>query len=191
MTMKSVTTDMLYAMEQTYSESKIQHTCVKWFRDTHADIAQLMFAVANGGARTMKAGAICKYEGQLKGVADLLLLKGNGDYICLAIEMKTPKAKGKSAGAQKPEQKEWQTAIQSHGSKYVVCHGLVEFVTAVSDYLGERVLTNIDEALQRYEEWLAPFPSSGTPAYKKAISKKEDKENDEHNKQLLAGLIRS
>lgn len=187
--MKTMTTDQLYMEECTYSESKIQHTCVKWFRDTHPEIAQLMFAVSNGGARTLKAGAICKYEGQLKGVADILLLKDNKHYICLAIEMKTPKQKGKSAGAQKPEQKVWQNCIQANGSKYVVCHGLVEFITEVAGFLGEDIIPSITNALERYDEYLAPFPVSSEPSYKKAISKKADKANDEHNRRVFDQIV--
>lgn len=179
-----MTADAVYAAECGYSESKIQHTCVKWFRDTHPELAQLMFAVSNGGARSLKAGAICKYEGQLKGVADVILLVGCGAFHSLAIEMKTPKSKGKSAGVQKPEQKDWQQAVQKHGSRYVVCHGLVEFVTTVSDYLGESTIDAVSEAVDRYEEWLCPFPPSGTPAYRKTTNKK-NKENDEYNKQVL------
>ena len=62
--------------EQGYSESKIQHICVNWFRQTFPHVGNLLFAVPNGGWRGARAGA----------------------------QMKVPKKKGSSAGTQKPHQ---------------------------------------------------------------------------------------
>lgn len=136
--------------ERGYSESKIQHTCVCWFRSTFPNVGNLLFAVPNGGWRGAKAGAMMVYEGQVKGVADLILLFPSGGKASLCIEMKVPKKKGSSAGSQKAAQKEWQSLVESNGSKYVVCHGIIEFVTAVCNYLRINAQPYIDKVLNQY-----------------------------------------
>ena len=140
----------LALIEQGYSESKIQHTCVCWFRHTFPHVANLLFAVPNGGWRGARAGAQMVYEGQVKGVADLILLFPKGGKSSLCIEMKVPKRKGSSAGTQKPAQKEWQRLVETNGSVYVVCHGLVEFVKAVCIYLQTDPHPHIKKALNLY-----------------------------------------
>lgn len=136
--------------EQTYTESKIQHICVTWFRWTFPHVANLLFAVPNGGWRGARAGAQMVYEGQVKGVADLILLFPKGGKSSLCIEMKVPKRKGSSAGVQSRAQKDWQMLVESNGSTYVVCHGLVEFVKAVCIYLQANPQPYIDMALNLY-----------------------------------------
>lgn len=136
--------------EQGYSESKIQHICVCWFRITFPHASKLLFAVPNGGWRGARAGAQMVYEGQVKGVADLILLYPSLGKSSLCIEMKVPKRKGSSAGSQSKEQKAWQVLVEQNGSTYVVCHGLVEFVKAVCSYLGINPQKYIDEALNNY-----------------------------------------
>lgn len=140
----------LLVLEQGYKECKIQHICVCWFRTTFPKQARLLVAVPNGGWRGPRAGAQMVYEGQVKGVADLLLLFPSGGKACLCIEMKVPKKKGKSAGSQSDEQREWQTLVEEHGSTYVVCHGLVEFIKAVCLYLRVNHEPYVTEALNKY-----------------------------------------
>lgn len=140
--------------EQTYSESKIQHICVNWFRYTFPHVANLLFAVPNGGWRGARAGAQMRYEGQVSGVSDLILLFPKGGKASLCIEMKVPGRKGRSAGTQKPHQIAWQTLVEKHGSTYVVCHGLLEFVEAVCIYLQTDPQPYIDKALNLYPIYL-------------------------------------
>ncbi len=136
--------------EQSYSESKIQHICVNWFRQTYPHVGNLLFAVPNGGWRGARAGAQMVYEGQVRGVSDLILLFPKGGKSSLCIEMKVPKRKGSSAGSQKSHQKEWQALVEKYGSTYVVCHGLIEFINAVCAYLQINSKRYIDEALNKY-----------------------------------------
>jgi len=137
-------------LEQRYSESKIQHICVNWFRQTFPHVGNLLFAVPNGGGGGVRAGAQMVYEGQVKGVADLILLYPSGGKSSLCLEMKVPKKKGSSAGTQKPAQKEWQALVEKYGSIYVVCHGLIEFIKAVCAYLQIDSKKYIAEALCNY-----------------------------------------
>lgn len=75
-----MTINEISELEQSYTESKIQHICVAWFRLTFPHVGNLLFSVPNGGWRGGRAGATMVYEGQVKGVADLMLcgLYGNG-----------------------------------------------------------------------------------------------------------------
>lgn len=136
--------------EQTYTESKIQHICVSWFRQTFPNVASLLFAVPNGGWRGGRAGAQMVYEGQVRGVADLILLYPANGKAALCIEMKVPKRKGSSAGVQSDAQKSWQSLVEQYGSCYAVCHGLIEFINAICAYL--RIIPDkyITEALNKY-----------------------------------------
>lgn len=90
------------------------------------------------------------YEGQVKGVADLILLYPSGGKSSLCIEMKVPKREGSRAGKQSEEQKAWQTLVETYGSTYVVCHGLIEFVKAVCCYLRIDNTKYIDKAVNLY-----------------------------------------
>ena len=130
-----MTKEEIAKLEQTYSESKIQHICVCWFRATFPHVADLLFAVPNGGKRDPRTGAMMKYEGAVSGVADLVLLFPCKGKSSLCSEMKVPERNGSSAGTQSNQQKAWQSLVEQYGSVYCVCHGIVEFVTAVCTYL--------------------------------------------------------
>ena len=141
----------IYKIEEGYSESQIQHICVNWFRLSFPKVSRLLFAVPNGGWRGPRAGAMMVYEGQVKGVSDLILLYPSGGKSSLCIEMKVPKGRKRSrAGVQSEEQKEWQKLVESYGSTYVICHGLIEFIRAVCSYLRIQDQRYINEALTKY-----------------------------------------
>lgn len=140
----------LLEIEKTYTESKIQHICVCWFRRTFPAVERLLFAVPNGGWRGGRAGATMVYEGQVRGVADLILLYPSGGKASLCIEMKVPKRKGSSAGMQSSEQKTWQALVEQYGSSYVVCRGLVDFIKAVCAHIRVDSGKYIQEALNNY-----------------------------------------
>lgn len=110
-------------------ESKLQKACVKWFCLQYPHLADVFFAVPNGGARSAVTGAILKAEGVRKGVADLLLLVPNKSYHGLCIEMKTPK------GRQSLSQRMWQWAVTRQGYKYIVIRSVEQFVTEINTYL--------------------------------------------------------
>lgn len=149
-----MTEEEINKSEQKYSESKIQHICVSWFRRTFPHVGNLLFSVPNGGWRGAKSGYMMVYEGQVKGVADLILLYPSGGKSSLCLEMKVPKRKGSSAGSQSAEQKAWQSLVETHGSVYVVCHGLMEFIKAVCAYLQINPQKYIAEALNKYPLYL-------------------------------------
>lgn len=110
-------------------ESKIQISCVKWFRYQYPEYASLLFAVPNGGNRNLITAKIMKAEGVLSGVSDLIFLKPNSKFHALCIEMKQGK------GKQSQNQKEWQFVVEGHGYKYVVCYSLEEFMNTINEYI--------------------------------------------------------
>ena len=122
-------------------EHNLQCACVKWFAYQHPELAGLLFAVPNGGARSKATAGKLKAEGVVAGVADLILLKPHFrkgvyfsdmiplDAYALCIEMKTKK------GYQSPEQKAWQAKVEDMGYKYVVIRSLDDFINTIENYL--------------------------------------------------------
>lgn len=110
-------------------EHRLQVACVNWYRLQHRKYADSLIAVPNGGKRDKTTAKKMKAEGQLAGVADLILLKSNKYYGALMIEMKT------RTGRQAETQKQWQEYIEQQGYKYVVCRSIEDFVREVNDYL--------------------------------------------------------
>lgn len=116
---------------QNDEEHRIQCACVRWFRIQYPKLADILFAVPNGGSRNKAEAGRMKMEGITAGVADLILLKPNRFYGALCIEMKTPK------GRQSETQKRWQEIVESTGNKYVVCRSIEDFISAVRSYMDD------------------------------------------------------
>ena len=136
--------DQTKSKPKQHTESRLQESCVTWFRLQYPKLALLLFAVPNGGKRThrtiVRGGRVITYspealqmkkEGVTAGVADLILLKPSNGYASLCIEMKTED----KASRQRERQKEWQKAAEEAGNKYVVCRSLDAFMAVVKDYL--------------------------------------------------------
>ena len=147
-------TNEIKKLEATMSEAQIQHSCVAWFRIKFPDKKCLLLAIPNGGARTGASGAMRKYEGALAGASDLILLHKRGGYGALLIEMKTPKVKGqKSAGRQSEAQQEFQSQAEKAGYKYIVCHGIDEFVRGVCEYAHIQPIEYLSDLVDNYETY--------------------------------------
>ena len=110
-------------------EHGLQSRCVKWFRWQYPTMVHNLFAVPNGGYRTKTTAALMKEEGQLAGVADLILLKRKGACGALLLEAKV------KGNYQSETQREWQRRIEADGYVYKIFHSLEEFQTIVNDYL--------------------------------------------------------
>lgn len=115
-----------------HAESQIQQNCVKWFRLQYADLALLLFAVPNGGARNRIEAGIMKGEGVTAGVADMLFLLPNEYHHALCIEFKTPK------GKQQDSQKRFQRKVEAFGYRYEIVRSLEEFIELMRNYLAQR-----------------------------------------------------
>ena len=137
-----------------HAESSLQRQCVSWFRTQYPADALMLFAVPNGGGRSVVEASIMKGEGVTAGVADLLLLEARGGWGCLCIEMKTTKKKSK----QSDHQKAWQEATERAGNRYVVVRTLEEFRSIVGDYMSlpagvRRVVVKGSELAGVLEGW--------------------------------------
>lgn len=70
------------------SEHNLQTGCVTWFRLQYPKLADLLFAIPNGGLRNKVVAQKLKDEGVLPGVSDLLLAVPMHGYHGFFIEMK-------------------------------------------------------------------------------------------------------
>lgn len=133
-------------MDNGDSEHELQCECVKYFRAQYQMIANLLFAVPNGGFRNKATAGKMKAEGVTAGVSDLMLLVPNKIFHGLCIEMKIIRefvdGNGKfqrRKSYQEPEQKDWQVAVEQQGYMYVVCRTLDEFQRVVDNYLSTTI----------------------------------------------------
>ena len=110
-------------------EHTLQTRVVRWFRLQYPNIVHNLFAVPNGGYRTKTTAASMKAEGQLSGVADLILLKRKGTCGALLLEAKV------KGNYQSANQKIWQERIEADGYEYRIFHTLDEFIEIVTEYL--------------------------------------------------------
>lgn len=92
-----------------HQEHYLQVRLFDWFERFHPDIYALLHATPNGGARSKKAGAEMKAEGQKRGYPDLSLDAPRGIYHGLRIEMKA------GAGRPTPHQKAWLNLLFKQG----------------------------------------------------------------------------
>ena len=90
-----------------------------------------VFAIPNGGKRSMIAAMRAQAEGLCSGVPDLFIPFANGVYHGLFIEMK--KRKG---GVVSVTQKEWLAKLNESGYLAVVCKGADEAITEINRYCG-------------------------------------------------------
>lgn len=84
------------------------------------------FAVPNGGKRDVKTGAFLKKEGQLAGVADLILLLPGGEAIF--VELKAGKNR------QQESQRLFQKNVEKLGFNYLLWNqpqDVIDFVKGV------------------------------------------------------------
>jgi hypothetical protein len=110
-----------------HEESKLQRSCVFWFRAQYPD--HTLFAIPNGGKRNAREAAIMKAEGTLAGVADLFLMFSNKGYAGLFIEMKF------GAGTQSVAQIDFQKKAQRQGYKYIVVDRFDKFIKEINNYI--------------------------------------------------------
>lgn len=112
-----------------HTESRLQVSCVRWFRLQYPKYANNLFAIPNGGKRNSIEASIMKYEGVTAGVPDLFLAMVMSDGPGLFIEMKTPDGKASMA------QKEMQAVLSKQGYAVVTCRSLQEFMDTINDYM--------------------------------------------------------
>ena len=110
---KRLVTDRM-AAEHILTEHEEQRELVKWFRQTFDGVR--IFAIPNGGARSITTAAKLKVEGVSAGVPDLYVPAWK-----LWIEMKRTKG-----GVVDKAQKDWHEYLTAIGDVVIVCRGADE-----------------------------------------------------------------
>lgn len=106
---------------ETYkSENRIQQECVIHFHNTYPKLRGLLFAVPNGGARSIMEGLLLKKTGVVAGVSDMIFLYKGSAYL---FELKTEN------GYQSDKQINWQKLVQEQGFKYFLIRDVELFAT--------------------------------------------------------------
>ena len=116
-------------------ESKLQQSCVKWFRLQYPK--ELLFAIPNGGQRSKITASILKAEGTVAGIPDLFLAKHKfgkeGTTIVihhgLFIEMKT------ATGRLSKDQEYWLTKLNTKGYLAKECRSGSEAIELIEAYM--------------------------------------------------------
>lgn len=111
------------------AESDLQVACVNWFRAAYPHLRMLLFAIPNGGKRSIATAARMKKEGVVSGVSDLFLSVPKGEWHGFYIEMKA--GDNKMTGNQEvffQYAKKW-------GYKCEVVNSFDKFVREVEFYL--------------------------------------------------------
>ena len=103
------------------SEHLQQVRLVAWFRRTYPGVR--VFAIPNGGGRSMAQGASLKAEGVQAGVPDLFVPAWN-----LWIEMKR-----EAGGVVSPMQRDWIQYLESIGHRVIVGHGFEDAKRQILD----------------------------------------------------------
>jgi len=91
----------------------------------------MLFAIPNGGARSVITGAMLKREGVQKGIPDLFLAVPRRACGGLFIEMKK-----KKGGVVSQEQREWIAKFVWQGYQAEICNGWEEARDIIIKYLG-------------------------------------------------------
>lgn len=131
-----------------HEESKLQQTCVAWFRAQYPHFAMLLVHPINEGSghtqMDRRRQGIHKAEGAVAGVPDLLLFlpsvievvdeslmnrTGFRMYNGLGIELKTPK------GKQSQEQKNFEKIFKTACYEYRIVRSLDDFKRVIRNYL--------------------------------------------------------
>lgn len=112
------------------SEHEEQVIFVTYCRNHKNSVVHDIFAIPNGGKRSLITAIKLKNEGVTAGVPDLFLPYPSNGYHGLFIELK--KSKG---GTVSSEQKIAIERLNKHGYKAVVCKGAQEAIAVVEAYI--------------------------------------------------------
>ena len=114
-------------------EHKAQSALIEWWRITHKQYGLpefALFAIPNGGARSVITGAKLKREGVRKGVFDLRLEVIRNGNTGMYIEMKYGKNKLTK------EQEQFMLMATAAGAHCVVCYSWDDAAQKIRNYLG-------------------------------------------------------
>jgi hypothetical protein len=108
------------------TEHEEQREFVKWFRQTHKGVR--IFAIPNGGARSITTAARLKVEGVTSGVPDLFIPEW-----LMWVEMKRQKG-----GVVSPEQTDWIAYLRGVGHLVIVSKGAEDAKNQIMGFKNEK-----------------------------------------------------
>ena len=109
------------------TEHQEQVALISWFRLQYPGL--VIFAIPNGGVRTIGTAKKLKAEGVLAGVSDLFLMFPCKAYHGMFIEMKT------KIGKVSASQKAFQSIAKKMGYNAIVCYSFEEAAAKIKEYL--------------------------------------------------------
>jgi hypothetical protein len=116
-------------MTRNNEEHYIQSLIVDWFDMRYYHLRLLLFAIPNGGARSVITGAMLKREGVRRGVPDLFLAIPTHSASGLFVEVKTPK------GRVTPDQENYHDMLGEAGYDVKVVRSLSEGIDSIRSHL--------------------------------------------------------
>ena len=119
-------------MKTNHPESILQRQCVRWFRLQYPKLADLLYAIPNGGMRSKTEAAIMKAEGVVPGIPDLFLAVPTKKFHGLYIEMKSQEGKLTEKQCQMTDK------LAGQGYDVVICNNFDLFQTIITIYLSEK-----------------------------------------------------
>ena len=96
-----------------------------------------LFAIPNGGKRSLKTAMQLKREGVQAGVPDIFLAVPARHHYGLFVELKRPKSPGVRAGSPSKAQREVMASLMARGYCCKVAYGATEARKLIEWYLGE------------------------------------------------------
>lgn len=108
-------------------EHNLQKACVNWFRMQFPSV--MIYSIPNGGKRHLKTALKLKAEGAVAGVSDLFVMRAEGGFHGLFIEMKT------ESGKVSMKQDAFLKKADLEGYQTAVCRSFEDFRATVKKYL--------------------------------------------------------
>lgn len=122
-------------------ESMEQQRLFTWWRlegcKTYGLPPCVLFAIPNGGKRSLKTAMQLKREGVQPGVPDIFLAVPARHHYGLFVELKRPKGPGVSAGRPTQAQREVMASLMARGYCCRVAYGFTEARQVIERYLGK------------------------------------------------------
>lgn len=99
------------------------------------DVAEIAFAIPNGGKRNAREAARLKCQGVKAGVPDIFVPMGRKGFCGLFIEMKGPIVKGKPIPRTSVLQLQMHVKLIAEGFRVCTCYGADEAFNVIKEYV--------------------------------------------------------
>jgi hypothetical protein len=113
-------------------EGREQVMLMRWMQSQHKAAFAVTWHTPNGGRRDKATAGKLKAQGVKAGIPDLQLAMARGGYFGLFIEFKATEP---NSAPVSQSQKDMLILLSAEGYKAIVCRGLAEAMSAISQYL--------------------------------------------------------